>query len=590
MENTPKIQPGLTMKLFKQKADMALSDIISHFPSPRVISFPEYLKFYVASFMSETTQTKYNASLVPMNKVNQVDGTGSIFIITTADPPSIQETLKTFTRVKNFEKVVLVIPRSTESIHLTLIQEKYQVCTSPVTEKKSSDPSLIYLYDFPADFLPTGDDFFLLPSINSFYKINILSDFEDIYNSARALFRIESVFGNIPHIMSIGTNAVRVQQVLNQLNSTTTKAQMEISQIDSLIIIDRCVDLITPLTTELSIEGIINAAYNIQYSKVTPNIEKINSPVILSEFNEVFRTTRMMSWSRMINYKNLLQEKIEEKKRELEQNSGLFNRQGIFHEKYNEAMYLVDVLKKKSVDLYIIANESLRKLKKETPAFEEIFTKEFQVIESKKSAFDLAENLVLLYNDWANALRLICLESICGWKKISSNDVEKIQNEIINEFGIAKSREGILNLDKARFISTSERNITLASCLYKLGIWGPVDEQKNPTDACGTALGGYVPPSVRFVQKLTDGEIDQLVQDFSDKILINEFGKKTEREPGDPRRIIVFFVGGITLTEAGTIRNMGRSLYNGEVEFIVGGTDKISYNTFLQQLCPFLKE
>ena len=274
----------------------------------------------------------------------------------------------------------------------------------------------------------------------------------------------------------------------------------------------------------------------------------------------------------------------------MDQNSGLFNRQGIFHEKYNEAMYLVEVLKKKSVDLYNIANESLRKLKKNTPAFEEIFTKEFQVIESKKSALDLAENLVLLYNDWANALRLICLESVCGWRKISSSDVEKIQSEIINEFGLSRSREGLLNLDKVRFISTTERRITLSNCLYKLGIWGPVDEQKNPTDACGTALGGYVPPSVRFVQKLTDGEVEQLTQDFIDKILITESGKKTEREKGDPRRIIVFFVGGVTLTEAGTIRNMGRSLYNGEVEFIVGGTDKISYNTFLQQLCPFLRD
>ena len=186
MENTPKLQPGLTMKLFKQKADMALDDIISHFPPPRVISFPQYLKFYVASFMSESTQSKHNASLVSMNKVNQVDHTGSIFIITTSDQMSIQEVLRTFNRVKNFNKIILIIPRATKLIHLTLLQEQYEVILNQEIDKKNMKPSQVYLYDFPADFLPTGDDFFLLPSINSFYKINFISDFEDIYNSARA--------------------------------------------------------------------------------------------------------------------------------------------------------------------------------------------------------------------------------------------------------------------------------------------------------------------------------------------------------------------------------------------------------------------
>lgn len=590
MENTPKLQPGLTMKLFKEKADMALDEIFSHFPPPRILTFPQYLTYYVASFINDSTKSKHNVSIIPMNNIPDIDYDGSMFFVTTADTDSINQIIFTFNKVKKFDKVVLVIPRVTELIQYTFSQTGYNINTTQILDKKDLDPTQVYLYDFAADFLPMGDDFFLLPSINSFYKISILSDYEDIYNSAKALFSIENVFGNIPHIMCAGINALRVQQVLSQFHSTPSKVQIEIPQIDSLIIIDRCVDLVTPLTTELSIEGIINAAFDIQYSKVNPNIENINSPVILKEHDEVFRTIRMMSFNRMINYTKKFQELIEEKAREIKQDGAMLHRQGNFGKKYEEAMHLVEDLTIKLENFFKISNEGLRKLKQKTPAFEEIYTKEFQLIQDFQTSVDLPENLVLLYNDWANALRLICLQSVCGFKKMGYNDTTKIMSEIINEFGLEKAREGLLNLDKIRFLSNAEFDVSLAECLYKLDIFGPVDKDNNPTDSCGTAFGGYVPPSVRFVQKFTNGEIDQLVQDFSEKIKIAEFGKSIEREHGDQRRIIVFFVGGLTLTEAGTIRNIGRTLYNGEVEYIVGGTDKISYNTFLQQLCPFLRD
>ena len=167
MENTPKLQPGLTMKLFKEKADMALDEIFSHFPPPRILTFPQYLTYYVASFINDSTKSKHNVSIIPMNNIPDIDYDGSMFFVTTADTDSINQIIFTFNKVKKFDKVVLVIPRVTELIQYTFSQTGYNINTTQILDKKDLDPTQVYLYDFAADFLPMGDDFFLLPSITS---------------------------------------------------------------------------------------------------------------------------------------------------------------------------------------------------------------------------------------------------------------------------------------------------------------------------------------------------------------------------------------------------------------------------------------
>ncbi|OHT09496.1 Sec1 family protein [Tritrichomonas foetus] len=585
MENTPKLQAGLTMQLFKSKANAALEDIVLQYPEPHILTFPNYLAFYVGALLDEKITSKIVQKIVPISGIGSSQERGTIFFFTTSDNSSINEILNLYQYIPNYTKVMLVIPRGTAQIQRAIAEKGYVVATQTNESNNNNDlkinnPSVqVAIYDFPADFLPIGTDFFLLPCFHSFYKLNIQSDFEDIYNSARALSKIESLFGHIPHVMCAGINAARVHQVLNQFNAGQ-KAQMKIPQIDSLIIIDRNVDLITPLTTEVNVEGFINAAFNIQYSSVIPKVMGMDDPIVLTEYNEVFRTIRMMPWHRMREYVTAVQGKIDERLESLKA------RQGEFTKDYAQLKSLQD-MKPKIEKLFNLANEAIKKLKQDTPAFDEIYSSEFQLLQHH-SCIDLAENLVLIYNDWRNALRLLCLEDACGERR-SASDVAKIQNEISNEFGLENCLESFLNLEKTRFLSSSEFRVPLRGCLEKLDVMGPVDENNDPTDACGTALGGFVPPSVRFVQKFAEGETAWLSKNFSDKIYINESGQKPNREPGETRRIIVFFVGGVTSTEVGTIRNIGRSYYNGEIEFIVGSTDKISYNRFLDQICPFLE-
>lgn len=622
MENTPKAQEGLSLTIFKDKSQIFLNEIFTHFPKARQLIIPSFLSKYIGFLLNEEIVKRNTLILRNLTNFQPQKGSGTLFFIAPSDSQTINQVIQAFDDSPQYEKVILALPRSTKYLQDILADKFYNVFTSFPTPDMIEDSHRVYLFDFPSHFLPIDNDFFLLPCIHSFRKININANYEDIYISAQAIFKIEDIYGSIPHISCVGLNADRVFKTIFQMHQTRKKPQIEIPQIDSLILIDRCSDLITPLITELSIEGLINAAFHIEYSFADINIKQLEQElqstskptqeqkadvlndyhsICFNESNEIFREIRMMPYQHFQAFFPKLMQYISSKLDDLSKHSKEYLKQGKLKEIFLETADLIYHSKKKAEDLYLIINSAFKILKERCPAFEEIYQKEFQMIENHQPGIDLAENLILMYNDWPNALRLLCLESILGHQTRSPGDVQQIQNEIANEFGVEESREGLLNLEKSKLLSKANAGggldemhpgtkITAEGCLDYLNLLGPTDERNLPADAFGTALGGYVPPTVRFVQKITDETMRELQKELGDKIYLNEYGQLPKRKPGDHRKIIVFFVGGVTLTEVGTIRNVARTYYHGEIEFIVGATDAISYNTFLNQLCPFLQK
>lgn len=56
-----------------------------------------------------------------------------------------------------------------------------------------------------------------------------------------------------------------VQQELERSQVKSGKQQKVMPSIDALILLDRTVDLVTPLSTQLTYEGLIDEIYGIQY-------------------------------------------------------------------------------------------------------------------------------------------------------------------------------------------------------------------------------------------------------------------------------------------------------------------------------------
>jgi hypothetical protein len=69
---------------------------------------------------------------------------------------------------------------------------------------------------------------------------------------ASAVSSCQTVFGHIPTIVAIGENACHVKTLFDALPKTETNAK---KQINAAVIIDRNLDLVTPLLTQISYEG-----------------------------------------------------------------------------------------------------------------------------------------------------------------------------------------------------------------------------------------------------------------------------------------------------------------------------------------------
>lgn len=174
---------------------------------------------------------------------------------------------------------------------LFFVPEKTLVCERILEEEGVKGD--ITIGSFAMDWIPYEDDLISMELDTSTWKeIYLDGDTTSIYYSARALMKLQSIYGLFPKIIGKGDAARQLaelllrmrseQAVVDEANITPSKLPSLLNtvsnHIDQLIIVDRNVDVITPLCTELTYEGLVDEVLNIRHgfveldaSLVTPN-------------------------------------------------------------------------------------------------------------------------------------------------------------------------------------------------------------------------------------------------------------------------------------------------------------------------------
>ncbi|KAG7172080.1 Vacuolar protein sorting-associated protein 33A-like 1 [Homarus americanus] len=97
-----------------------------------------------------------------------------------------------------------------------------------------------------------------------FRDLQLDSDPTSVFLVAQALMTIQGVFGLIPNIYGKGQSAKQVYELMVRMRREMGGNEPQVTpQIDQLILIDRSVDLITPLATQLTYDGLIDQFYGI---------------------------------------------------------------------------------------------------------------------------------------------------------------------------------------------------------------------------------------------------------------------------------------------------------------------------------------
>ncbi|OLY85128.1 Vacuolar protein sorting-associated protein 33A [Smittium mucronatum] len=138
--------------------------------------------------------------------------------------------------------------------------------------------------EIPILFVPFEKDFLSMDLKNSFKESYLDGDLSSIHYTAQGMIDFQSKFGIFPRIVGKGDCAKKLADSLVRMraeiaaidNTNTSWNGWALScQFDSLVIFDRGIDLITPLLTQLTYEGLINEFFSCENGIIDLNIENI---------------------------------------------------------------------------------------------------------------------------------------------------------------------------------------------------------------------------------------------------------------------------------------------------------------------------
>ncbi|CAK7205658.1 Vacuolar protein-sorting-associated protein 33 [Sporothrix eucalyptigena] len=135
----------------------------------------------------------------------------------------------------------------------------------------------VSIHELPLYFFPLEHDVLSLELEDTFQDLYLTKDPTATYLLAKALMGIQQNHGLFPRIIGKGDNAKRVAELLGRFRQELLAGEdaSEVNKIglipstttESVIIIDREVDPVTPLLTQLTYEGLIDELYGIQNSQ-----------------------------------------------------------------------------------------------------------------------------------------------------------------------------------------------------------------------------------------------------------------------------------------------------------------------------------
>ncbi|XP_049721856.1 vacuolar protein sorting-associated protein 33A isoform X3 [Elephas maximus indicus] len=135
--------------------------------------------------------------------------------------------------------------------------------------------SFIHREEYSLDLIPFDGDLLSMESESAFKECYLESDQTSLYHAAKGLMTLQALYGTIPQIFGKGECARQVANMMIRMKREFTGSQNSIFPVfDNLLLLDRNVDLLTPLATQLTYEGLIDEIYGIQNSYVKLPPEK----------------------------------------------------------------------------------------------------------------------------------------------------------------------------------------------------------------------------------------------------------------------------------------------------------------------------
>ena len=424
----------------------------------------------------------------------------------------------------------------------------------------------IDIYQLDTEILSLEDN-------DAFRDIYLSNNLNSISSLSRAIIKYETIFGKIKYKYSKGFYSKKLIEILNREEEHLSKNFInKEDETLACFIFDRNIDMITPMCTNWTYEGVLDDFIGIDFNnmKVDAKImekESKNDTIKIDLSNNDKFYTKLKDFN-LGKIRNIFPEKKAE-----------FN-----NDENKEKLTKEKKMEKASLNNHMNILEFINKQhKKPIYKFYYNFEKSLLKGELNYKFFDFIDDEISKKSDKYNILRILCLECAIH-SGIKNKLLEQIKKDFLNTYGFNYlfllhnlEKVGLLKiLDGQNFYNEANKKLQL--------IYGNVN-LNEPNDT-SYAYIGYAPIIIRLIEKgISQGGWDS-IKDILKKIPGESNYPSDESEIFgnniDKDFILVVFIGGITYGELAAIRLLNKK--NRNKKFIVITTGIINSKRIFKSL------
>lgn len=419
----------------------------------------------------------------------------------------------------------------------------------------------IKIEEFYLDLVPFENDVYSM-ELDNFRDYFLEGDTSSLYFIARSIMKIYSFFGIPNQIKSKGNGSIIIMEMLERMKKQVNKLVEEDNEIDIFMILDRNIDLITPLLIQLSYEGLLDELYGIDNGFLKKEKMILDSQDII--FSEIRDLNQVYVGNKLKNKANQIEKEMEERKN-LNQNSSV--------QKIKDFSKKVPRIKdeKKSLEIHIKLLQDINNIIGRKAFKKAVQNQQSMILgDDLQHSLEYIEECIHKNDPLIKVLRLLSL--FCLTNGLSLKQLDQIKREIIHSYGYDKLI--ILNyLEKIGFFT--KLNWDKIKKGFDL-VHEDMDIQTTMNEV-HSIYSGYCPILTKIIELGIKSSLKQT------KILdllpgqIKEMDSK--KNLNDKKLIFVFIIGGITMSEISTIRFLSKKLNR---DIIILTTSIINGDKFIE--------
>ncbi|XP_065831438.1 vacuolar protein sorting-associated protein 33A-like [Oscarella lobularis] len=467
--------------------------------------------------------------------------------------------------------------------------------------------SFTNIFECPIDVYPVDSDVLSMELPLAFRECYLEGDLTSMYYVARSLIFLQSLYGIIPRIYGKGQCARQVADIMLRMRKEIARdCEMVAPEFDSVILLDRNVDLLSPLLTQLTYEGLLDELFGIQNASIKFSADKFSDQsggrggqpqqqessmktIKLNSSDDLYAEIRDLNFYAV---GPLLNRKAKHIREAFEERHGA-KTVGQIKQFVSKLPHIQGA--RLSLSTYTTVT-ALLKEKIEASEFIDRVSMEQDVFRAADvdRIHPFVEQLLNQHAPLADVLRLICAQCTAsnGFKQ---KVYDFYRREIIQTYGFEHVRTlerleeaGLFRLHGPKVYNTIRKTMRLTV--------EDINEQ-NPDDL-SYVHSGYAPLTARLVQCLTKPEKWRGLEEMLKLVPGPTIDERQKLHPGiekrqgisppsgtydNPRLILVVFLGGCTFAEISALRFLAQQ-EEGQTDFVIATTKLLNGKTLLETL------